>query len=211
MAKSYAELAHKASVFVPFSKFDGAKQLVYGEVYVPMFPDTDGDFMTAEQIEIMAHDFLRNGNTAQVDTQHDLEKNGSTVVESFIVRPNDPDFVEGAWVAVVHIPDEDIWAKVESGEINGFSMYGKSRKEQKMLEIEIPDDGEIIGKTADRDDHFHIFKIRFSDKGEFLGGSTGPANNEDGKHTHEIRHGTITEPAGSEGHTHRYSFLEPLR
>lgn len=207
MAKS------ESSMFVQFSKVDAAKQIVYGEVYIPMFPDTDGDFMTPDEIEAMAHDFMRRGLVDKIDTNHDLKENGSCVVESFIVRKGDPDFIEGSWVAGVHIPDKEVWGKVESGEINGFSMYGRSRKEQRILEIEIPDDGTLIGKTSDANDHWHMYRIRFSEKGDFLGGSTGPANNIEGEHDHDIHNGTITELAKDDSgkkHGHRYSFLEAL-
>ena len=45
---------------VEFKKSDAKKQIVFGEVYVPNVRDTDGNFMTAETIEKMAHDFLAN-------------------------------------------------------------------------------------------------------------------------------------------------------
>ena len=35
------------------------KQIVYAEVYAPNVLDTHGDYMTAETIEKMAHDFLK--------------------------------------------------------------------------------------------------------------------------------------------------------
>ena len=45
---------------VEFKKSDAKQQIVFGEVYVPDRRDTDGNFMTAETIEKMAHDFLAN-------------------------------------------------------------------------------------------------------------------------------------------------------
>ena len=57
---------------VNFSKFDEEKQLAYGEVYMPMIPDSQGDFMTSEEIEKMAHGFMMDGLLRGVDTQHDL-------------------------------------------------------------------------------------------------------------------------------------------
>src|SRR4051812_1507718 len=92
-------------VTVDIKKTDDERQLVYGEVYIPMVPDTHGDFMTAPNIEKAAHDFLRRGNVKSIDTEHNLDDNGSEVVESFIARSGDPDFIEGAWVVGVHIVD----------------------------------------------------------------------------------------------------------
>ena len=51
----------KTENIVAFKKSDAKKQIVFGEVYVPDRKDTDGNFMTAETIEDMAHDFLVNG------------------------------------------------------------------------------------------------------------------------------------------------------
>ncbi len=82
--------------YAQFKKFDEERQLVYAEVYAPMIPDSQGDFMTAEGIEKIAHDFMKNGNVNKIDTNHDLEENGSFVIESFIARGNDPDFTVGA-------------------------------------------------------------------------------------------------------------------
>ena len=37
------------------------ERLVYGEVYIPLHVDTQGEAMTAEEIRKMAHDFLMSG------------------------------------------------------------------------------------------------------------------------------------------------------
>ena len=45
---------------IAFKKSDSKQQIVFGEVYVPNRRDTDGNFMTAETVEKMAHDFMLN-------------------------------------------------------------------------------------------------------------------------------------------------------
>lgn len=190
---------------VNFSKFDEEKQLAYGAVYIPMIPDSQGDFMTSIEIEKMAHGFMMDGLLRGVDTQHDLCDNGSIVVESFIVRKGDLDFtVPGTWVAVVKITDE-LWPLVKSGELGGFSMYGSGERTPTMITIEIPDDGIMKGETDDTEDHTHSYSIRFNEDGDFLGGET---NVVDG-HSHKITKGTVTEE--HDGHRHRFSFVEALQ
>lgn len=198
------------STFVPISKMDADRQLIYGEVYVPMVPDTQGDFMTAPEIEKMAHKFISKGLVSNVDTEHNLEGNGSLVVESFIAREGDPDFIVGSWVVGVHVVDTAVWKSVKDGEINGFSMFGSGTREEKLLEIEIPDDGILKGDTAvaGMEDHTHEFAVKFDNDGKFLGGVTGPGG-PDG-HIHKVERGTITEEGGPDGHSHRYSFLESM-
>ena len=189
------------------AKFDTAKRIAYGVVYAPNVPDSQGDYMTADEIEKMAHAFLRKGFVNEIDTEHDLKNNGSAVVESFIARKGDTDFPEGAWVMGVHIPDDDLWAAVEKGEIGGFSMYGKAVREPRMIEIEVPDDGVLKGETADYDGHQHTYLLQFSlETGACLGGVT----DEVAGHSHVIKKGTVTEPGGPDQHRHRFSFTEQL-
>ena len=114
----------KTENIIEFKKSDAKKQIVFGEVYVPNVKDTDGNFMTAETIEKMAHDFLANKKNTQISKGHDGNADKGVVVESFIVREGDPDFAAGSWVVGVHVPDIEIWKQVENGELTGFSIEG---------------------------------------------------------------------------------------
>ena len=109
---------------VEFKKSDDTKQIVYGEVYKPDVKDTDGNWMTRETIEKMAHDFMANLKNDQIDRNHTGLKDKGSVVESFIVRKGDPDFIEGAWVIGVHVPDKRVWQQIVKGELTGFSIEG---------------------------------------------------------------------------------------
>lgn len=190
--------------YVAFSKVDADKQIAYGEVYIPMIPDSQGDFMTEEEIEKMAHRFMKDALLRSVDTQHDLSDNGSIIVESFMVREGDLDFIKGAWVAGVWCPD-DIWPLVKSGELGGFSMYGKGERIPTMITIEVPDDGILKGETAESEEHTHKYTLHFNKSGDFLGGETSVVSG----HNHKITKGTVTDE--EEDHRHRFSFVEALR
>lgn len=110
---------------VGFKKSDTLKQITYGEVYVPDEKDTDGNWMTSETIEKMAHDFMQELRLTQIDKNHDGEADKGTVVESFIVRKGDPDFTEGSWVVGVKVHDTETWDSIQKGEITGFSIEGR--------------------------------------------------------------------------------------
>lgn len=189
---------------IPIKKTDDDRQLAYGEVYVPMIPDSQGDFMTEIEIEKMAHRFMKNQLMYDVDTEHDMADNGAVVVESFIARVGDPDFMKGAWVAAIWVPD-DLWPLVKSGELGGFSMYGGGERIPTMITIEVPDDGIMKGETGEMEDHTHKFTLRFDSEGSFLGGETNTVNG----HSHEITKGTVTDK--NAGHRHRFSFVEALQ
>lgn len=188
---------------VSIKKLDDEQQLVFGEVYAPGFPDSQGDFMTAETIQNMAYEFLRKGFVNKIDTNHDQEVNGSYVVESFIAREDDSIFIPGSWVIGVKVPDPKIWGLIKSGELNGFSLDGSAIQVETIIEVEMP--LTLTGETDVADGHKHTFQVSFDNQGNLLGGTTGPGP--DG-HVHRIVRGTITEMAA--GHAHRFSFVEGI-
>lgn len=193
------------TTYVQIKKSDAQKQVVYGEVYAPDRLDSQGDFMSAEVIEKMAWAFLRSGLTTNIDTEHSLKKNGCQVVESFVVRKGDPDFTPGAWVLGVWCPDA-VWEQVTKGDINGFSMYGLASRREVPVEVEIPDDGILEGRVLKSDGHDHEVCVKIDDKGAIIGGRTST----DHGHYHEIKHGTVTEFAGTNEHSHRFSLSDVL-
>ena len=192
---------------VQVMKLDEELQIVWAEVYVPMCPDTHGDFMMPEEIRKAAHSFMASGMQHSVDVMHDNDTSrGLVVVESFIARKEDQIFVEGAWVVGAHIPDPDIWARIKKGELNGFSMEALVVKQPRTIKLEIP--AVIRGTTQEADNHTHDFFVTFAEDGTFLGGSTDKAGAE--PHDHKIERGTITEEGGLRKHAHRYSFVETM-
>lgn len=184
---------------------DDELQIVYGEVYAPNIPDVHGEFMTPVEVRKMAHRFMEKRILNAVDTNHDNELNGSYVVESFVVDEDGDGsiYLAGAWVIGMHVPDPEVWESIKKGEINGFSMEAFVTLREKVIEIEVPD--VVHGLTEATAGHTHRFEVRFSDEGNFLGGTAFEENG----HSHEILRGTVTE-AGN-GHTHRYSVVEQVQ
>lgn len=187
---------------VEIRKIDAELQVVYGEVYVPDHPDSDGDFASSDEIRKMAHGFMKNLRLGQVDMDHDNSDRGFWVVESFIARKDDPDFIEGAWVVGIHVSSPTVWKQVKDGEINGFSMEAMVRKEPVLLTLELPE--YVEGPTSEAAGHTHTFKAYIGDDGNVVGGETDVVNG----HSHSIRRSVVTEQ--SDGHTHRFSYLEAL-
>lgn len=198
----------KTTSLAPIKKLDAARQMVWAEVYVPMVPDSQGDFMTAPEIEQTAHNFMRGMRMYNVDTEHNLQKNDTVVIESFIARAGDTDFVPGSWVVGMHIVDPTTWKAVEKGEINALSMYGAGSRDDAVIEIEIPDDGIVKGDTHDFGGHKHTYALQFNDQGMVVKGTTDEIEIGGVKHSHVIKGGTITE--ASAGHSHRYSVSDAL-
>jgi hypothetical protein len=188
---------------VQIKKLDREEQVVFGEVYAPGFPDSQGDFMSPDEIKKMAYNFMRKGALSNIDTNHTQTPNGSYVVESFIARDDDPVFIPGSWVLGVKVPDQGVWQMVKSGELNGFSLDGFGVRTDSVFSVEMPE--LLKGETTEVSDHSHVFTVKFDRAGNFLGGTTDPGR--DG-HVHKIARGTATERAGVPAHSHRFSFVE---
>lgn len=123
-------------------KADAGSHFVTGIVYEPMVEDTDGNYMTEEEITKAAHWFAKNGN--KVDLQHSFEPlDGAVVVESSVTKCDmeleGQPIRKGTWLMTVEIQDEDIFQAIEKGEITGFSMGGSGVYSETDVDITDPD------------------------------------------------------------------------
>jgi len=197
----------------------GELQLVWAEVYVPGLPDAHGDSMSIAGVRKMAHKFLASQLTQSVDVQHDNDiTRDLEIVESFIAREDDPEFIPNSWVVCCHVADPGIWLDIKEGRLNGFSIQANVFMQEREIEFEVPADGQVSGRVSETESeagilHTHGFTVRIGPNGELLGGQTTV----DADHWHSISGGTLTEgpvvagsdgPAPTSGHTHRYSCLE---
>lgn len=182
---------------------DGAwKRLVFAEVLVPGVANVFGDYWTEEAIIDAAHTFMRKG--FGIDVEHDnVDILGSKafVVESFIAREGDPDFIPGSWVVGMYIADDALWQRVLDGDINGFSYQASVSFLSATLTVE--DDGIRQGYTEPdlTDGHRHYFMVMVDEDNRPIGGGTDTVNG----HSHEITSHTVT--GVSAGHTHRYNLV----
>jgi 2'-5' RNA ligase len=118
-------------LYVPICKAETARRIVTGLVLVPGQVDQQGDQITAEEIELTAHRFLRDYN--RMGVLHKAQVDGITVVESY-TAPCDMELDTmdggkmpvpfGSWVLSAHVAPDDAWTAVEKRELTGFSMEG---------------------------------------------------------------------------------------
>lgn len=123
-------------------KTDAEKHYVTGIVYEPMVEDTDGNYMTEEEITKAAHWFMKNAGDA--DIQHCFEKaEGVEVVESYVAKCDmeieGQPIKKGTWLMTMEVADTEVWDRIEKGEITGFSMGGKGSYSEIDVDISDPD------------------------------------------------------------------------
>ncbi len=179
------------------------ERVVFGEVLIPETPNVYNDYWTKEAIRHAAYLFAQQGYG--IDLEHDnVDLTGlkAIVVETFIARPGDPDFIEGSWVVGMKILDDDLWEAVLNNEINGYSYEAIIEFMDAILTIE--DDGIRVGVTEPdlEDGHTHDFMIMVDETNRPISGGTSETDG----HSHTISTHTVTDEA--EGHTHRYNLVK---
>ena len=109
---------------------------VYAPVMVPGEKDKDEEAIPAHVIESSAHEFLAEGKVEQIDSDHNLITGKGTLVESWILKEdkeyNLPDggtetYPQGSWMVGVQ-PSDEAKERIESGELQGFSIFGEAEK-----------------------------------------------------------------------------------
>jgi len=116
---------------VPISKLDEEKHIVYGVVLEPESEDTQGDVISAEEIEKTAHLFMMRARRIGLSHRRRIE---AFPVESFLAPVNfsfeNQPVKKGSWVLGVKIFDEQIWQDVKAGFLGAFSVGGFGTREQ---------------------------------------------------------------------------------
>ena len=101
------------------------KQFVLGVVTEPLYMDAEGEIMTPEAIEEMAHNYLKDRRHIGIIHKEFAD---AYLVESYIARAdfelNGELVKKGSWIIGVIIEDKDLWEAVKLGLINGFSVGG---------------------------------------------------------------------------------------
>lgn len=115
------------------------KHMCYGAVCVPdkeiYRNDASGEYtitFSKESIEKMSQNFMKNYRQGNVTLQHQEEADNVTMVESWIKTDMEkdksvalglnPNLPIGTWFAGYKVNDVDVWERVKSGELRGYSI-----------------------------------------------------------------------------------------
>jgi hypothetical protein len=125
-----------------FSKMDDDKRQVFGwasvvEVDGRPVVDRQGDWITPDEIEKAAYEYVVKSRVG--GHQHKRTDNGafhaSDMIESIVFTPEKiakmglpDDFPVGWWVGY-KVHDDETWTKVKKGDITGFSIHGKGKRQ----------------------------------------------------------------------------------
>ena len=144
---------------------DQKKHMITGVVAIPNKPiyrrNADGEeydiVFSAEAIESMAKDFLKEYRQHNVTLQHEEDAEGIYLCEQWIKTDAvydkslaiglSKELPVGSWIQTYYVDSNDVWGRIESGELRGFSLecllgleeFEKQIKEDKF-EIDMSED-----------------------------------------------------------------------
>ena len=119
---------------LPICKVDAAQRLLTAVVLEPWdgdpetaedSEDTQGDVITAEEIEAAMVDYMKDPETF-LGFMHGDDPAPLVLIENWIARQEltlgDETVKAGSWLMTMYVDDDELWAAVESGELDGLSI-----------------------------------------------------------------------------------------
>lgn len=126
--------------FVELKTVDEEKRLLLGAALIPnkqiyRKDDKIGEYyiyFSADTIRKASQVFLKRSNQNNATFEHAKAIDGMSVVESWIVENSKVDksalhgfdMPEGTWMISMKVDNDEVWSKVKSGDIKGFSIEG---------------------------------------------------------------------------------------
>ena len=183
------------------------EQVVMCELLIPDLPNSWGDIYTKQAIKEFVYEFSRQGFGLDIDHDEvDVQGEELLLVESFLARAGDPDFIEGSWVVAIKVLDDAVWQRVLDGTLNGFSFMADCF----MTPILIQNlrNRQISGETEPdlADGHTHTYLVLLDAMNRPISGGTGVTLG----HSHRIVSHTVTEKSSGPGvaeHKHRFQVI----
>jgi len=119
----------------PVLKLDEDRRMVYGWASViskngtPII-DRQGDVVTTDDLREAVHDFMKHRTAGEMHDQMGVGE----VVESFVLdaavqKSLGIDLGIEGWYVGVHVPNDEVWAKVKKGDYKAFSIGGSAVRE----------------------------------------------------------------------------------
>ncbi len=108
------------------AKSSDDERIAVGIVYEPDEMDAHGDYSTEDEIRKAAWNFMESGQVFKVN--HQGVPIAAQVLESYIAPADfllsDEVVKKGTWILTTRVLDDEIWSKIKSGCVTGYSMAG---------------------------------------------------------------------------------------
>lgn len=144
---------------------DEKKHMITGVVAIPQKPiyrrNADGEeydiVFSEEAIESMAKDFMKNYRQHEVTLQHEENADGVYLVEQWIKSDMVYDksiamglsreLPVGSWIQTYYVDSNDVWQRIEKGELLGFSLECMLGLEEFEAQLDNKNNNDMIDET----------------------------------------------------------------
>ena len=125
---------------IKFAKVDDEKRILMGAALIPNKPIYRKDekkeyyvYFSADTVRKASELFFMNGNQNNATLEHNMDINGLSVVESWIVEDAEMDKTKkygldvpvGTWMVSMKVNNDEIWNEyVKTDKVKGFSIEG---------------------------------------------------------------------------------------
>ena len=108
------------------------ERIVAGIVYEPMEKDSQGDFMTEEDIKKAAYYFMEKAKRFKIQHKGITLGKKIAILENYLA-PQDLEIgkekiKKGTWILYTRINDSRLWKRIKDGEVTGYSMAGMAKR-----------------------------------------------------------------------------------
>jgi len=132
-------IALKEHKEVKLAEVDKEKRILMGAALIPnkkIYRNSGEEeyyiFFSEDTVRKASELFLMKGNQNNSTLEHNVELEGMSVVESWIIedekkdksRKYDFDLPVGTWMVSVKVNNDNVWNQVKAGEVKGFSIEG---------------------------------------------------------------------------------------
>jgi len=98
------------------------------ELEADPYVDSQNDWVRMAELQKAARSFMQNERRV-FDVNHKGRDYEFPVIDSYVVEEDDVlkfgiELKKGAWLMTLRIDDNEIWQKIKSGELEGFSVQG---------------------------------------------------------------------------------------
>ena len=159
-------IALKKESNITLAKIDEDKRLLIGAALIPdkkiyrFNPETQKEFnvyFSKETIKRASELYLMNNNQDSATLEHETRVSGVVAVESWIVADSKRDksavyginVPSGTWMLSLRVDNDEIWSKVKSKSIKGFSIEGFFTQKLAKLSKQDYTEADILNALAD--------------------------------------------------------------
>jgi hypothetical protein len=152
----------RADATLKLSEVDQERRMLYGAALIPdklilrIDPETKEEYyikFPRKAIQKIAYNFMKKANQSEATFMHEFRIDGCTVVETWLKESevdksaalglNEPD---GTWFIGMKVDSDEVWDKVKSGEVLGFSIEGLFDTASEALRASLNDEEKLLAE-----------------------------------------------------------------